>query len=69
MRVNAHFTGSGNGGVYADIKYGDQFTVKAIKLSESGYSSLDELEKDAIQAYGAFRHGYNRNRGNKTKSW
>lgn len=27
-RVNMHFTGHGNGDVYADYKYGDIFTIK-----------------------------------------
>ena len=31
-RVNNHFTGHGNGDVYADYKYGDQFTIKMIAL-------------------------------------
>ena len=68
-RINSHFTGSGNGDVYADLKYGDEFTVKAIPLSESGYGSLDDLERDAIQTYKACESGYNKNRGNKTNRW
>ncbi|MBO5045914.1 MAG: GIY-YIG nuclease family protein [Clostridia bacterium] len=64
-RVNAHFTGRGNGDVYADFKYGDEFTIKAISLQESGYSSLNSLERDTIKTYDAFAHGYNKTRGNK----
>ena len=64
-RVNSHFTGKGNGDVYADYKYGDAFTITTFALEESGYSSLNELERSAIEAYGAFAHGYNKTRGNR----
>lgn len=64
-RISSHLGGSGNGDVYADLKYGDVFTVKAIPLAGSGYSNLDALECDAIQTYDAFEHGYNKNRGNR----
>ena len=33
-RVNAHFTGKGNGDVYADYKYGDEFIIKMISLEK-----------------------------------
>ncbi len=65
FRVNQHFTGHGNGDVYADYKYGDDFTIQIIKLSDSGYSDLDKLEKDLIEKYDAFNLGYNRTSGNK----
>ena len=42
-RVNMHFTGKGNGDVYADYKYGDEFTIKIIGLKHSGYRSLNEI--------------------------
>ena len=64
-RVNAHFTGKGNGDVYADYKYGDKFTIKMISLEKSGYSTLNELERNTIMAYDSFAHGYNKTRGNR----
>ena len=64
QRVTQHFTGHGNGDVYADYKYGDQFSIKTIAFNTSGYDSLDRLEKDTIEAYAAFSKGYNKNRGN-----
>ena len=64
-RVNAHFTGKGNGDVYADYKYGDTFTIKMIKLSKSGFKSLNALERHIIETYDAFAKGYNKTRGNK----
>lgn len=64
-RVNAHFTGKGNGDVYADYKYGDEFTIKMISLQKSGYVSLNELERHTIMVYDAFSKGYNKTRGNK----
>lgn len=63
-RVNNHFTGKGNGDVYADYKYGDQFTIKMIALNKSGYRSLNDLERDTIRKYKAFARGYNKTRGN-----
>ena len=64
-RVNTHFTGKGNGDVYADYKYGDEFTIKMISLQKSGYVSLNELERHTIMVYDAFSKGYNKTRGNK----
>ena len=64
-RVNAHFTGKGNGDVYADYKYGDKFTIKMIALENSGYTSLNKLEKDTIMTYNSFARGYNKTRGNR----
>lgn len=63
-RVNNHFTGKGNGDVYADYKYGDEFTIKMISLEKSNYSSLNELERHTIMTYDAFAKGYNKTRGN-----
>jgi len=65
QRVNAHFTGHGNGDVYADYKYGDSFKIKTISFSKSGYDSIDKLEKDTINTYNAFSKGYNKTRGNR----
>ena len=64
-RVNAHFTGKGNGDVYADYKYGDKFTIKMIALENSGFSTLNELERNTIAKYNAYYRGYNKTRGNK----
>ena len=63
-RVKQHLTSHGNGDVYADFKYGDSFTVKTIPLAESGYQSLNDLERDAIEAFDAYEKGYNMTRGN-----
>lgn len=64
-RVNSHFTGHGNGDVYADYKYGDKFTIKMIELEKSGFSTLNELERNTIMTYDAYSKGYNRTRGNR----
>lgn len=63
-RVGQHLTGHGNGNVYADFKYGDEFEVSTVSLVESGYGSLNDLERDTIAAYDAYNHGYNRTAGN-----
>lgn len=65
QRVNAHFTGHGNGDVYADYKYGDYFTIKMIQLVGSGFDSLNDLERNTIAAYDAYSNGYNKTRGNR----
>ncbi len=64
FRVSQHFTGHGNGDVYADLKYGDEMFVKIIRLSESGYDDLNLLEKDLIRRYNARSYGYNKTKGN-----
>lgn len=64
-RINAHFTGKGNGDVYADYKYGDYFTIKTISLENSGFSTLNELERYTIMKYNAYYKGYNKTRGNR----
>lgn len=63
-RVYNHFSGRGNADVYADYKYGDNFTVQIIPLENTDYVSLNLLERDMIQQYNSYRHGYNRTRGN-----
>lgn len=65
-RVNAHFTGKGNGDVYADYKYGDIFTIKMIALENSGFQSLNDLERNTIRRYNAYSKGYNKTRGNRS---
>ncbi|MCD7729392.1 MAG: GIY-YIG nuclease family protein [Clostridia bacterium] len=64
-RVNAHFTGKGNGDVYADYKYGNKFTIKMIALEKSGFKTLNELERNTIMTYDSFASGYNKTRGNR----
>ena len=64
-RVNMHFTGKGNGDVYADYKYGDDFTIKMIRLKHCGFKTLNELEREAIAVYKAYATGYNKTQGNK----
>lgn len=64
QRVWQHFTGHGNGDVYADYKYGDKFMVRLLTLQASGYSDLDQLERDMIRQFNAFTTGYNKTVGN-----
>ncbi len=64
-RVNNHFMGRGNGDIYADYKYGDEFTIKMIALSGSGFGNLNELESSTIETFDAYNQGYNKTRGNK----
>ncbi len=65
QRINQHLTGHGNGDVYADYKYGDRFTITAIRLRGSGFSTLNDLERNTIEVYNAYSEGYNKTRGNR----
>lgn len=49
-RAAIQFLGRGNCDVYADYKYGDSFNIRIIPLSGSGYESLNEQKRAAIQA-------------------
>lgn len=64
-RVNSHFSGRGNGDVYADYKYGDEFSIRMIGLEESDFHNLNDLERSTIETFGAYSRGYNKTRGNK----
>ena len=64
FRLNQHFTGHGNGDVYADYKYGHKFLISYISLNKSGFNSLDALERTTIEKYNAYNKGYNKTHGN-----
>ncbi len=64
-RVNNHFTGKGNGRIYADYDHGDRFTVRFVALKGSGFKNLNDLERYFIEKYDALEAGYNRTKGNK----
>lgn len=62
-RVYKHLTGSGNGDVYADFKYGDLFLVKTIRFEKRKHNTLNDLEKLYIKKYNSYAKGYNKTRG------
>ncbi|MFK4781999.1 GIY-YIG nuclease family protein [Lactococcus petauri] len=68
-RVYKHFLGKGgNAGSYNffnDYQSGEAFEVWTVRLRESEFDSLDELERRTIEYYQAYDLGYNENRGNK----
>lgn len=64
-RINNHFFGKGNRGVYYDYCHGDTFTIKIIPLIKSNYTSLNKLERHTIAVFKAYRKGYNKTRGNR----
>lgn len=65
QRVSMHFLGRGNGDVYADYKYGADFSIKMIPLNTTEFDTLNELERFYISHYDAYENGYNRTRGNR----
>lgn len=68
-RLHNHF--SGNGGnkgseeFYKDYQAEMLFEVYAMKLNDSNFDSLDELERKLIKHYKAYPDGYNKNLGNR----
>lgn len=61
-RVNQHFTGKGNGDVYADYKYGSSFEITVISCKQE---ELNKVERHYISIFNAYANGYNKNRGNR----
>lgn len=64
-RVSDHFHGYGSPGVFFDYKHGAPFQIALIHLEGSGFSTLNSLERNAINVYHAFDQGYNKTRGNE----
>lgn len=65
QRVNAHFTGKGNGDVYADYRYNNQFEIYLVDIATTNYRRLDDLERDLISLYDSYNQGYNKTHGNR----
>lgn len=63
--VDQHFTGNGNRNIYTDYRNGDTWSILMIDFDKTPFDTLNTLERHTIRAYGAFRKGYNRNRGNQ----
>ena len=63
-RVGAHFTGSGNKDIFEDYSRGDEWTIKLIALSDSGFKSINALEKHFIEYHHSTYNGYNKTVGN-----
>lgn len=61
-RVYDHFRkGSGSPEVYEDYDGGFDFAISFIRLEDSPYNDLDELEDNAIRAYNCIEpYGYNK---------
>lgn len=63
-RASAHFTGKGNMDIYEDYKNGEKWTIRTIALSNSGFKSINALEKHFIKYHSSTWNGYNRTVGN-----
>lgn len=63
-RAGAHFTGKGNKDIYEDYMNGNIWTVKVIALSDSGFKSINALEKHFIEYHHSTYNGYNKTIGN-----
>lgn len=55
---------TGNPKINNDYSLGDTFSISLIPLEKTSFSSLNELEDNAIRAYDSFQKGYNRMPGN-----
>lgn len=64
-RVNSHVNGRGNKDIYSDLNSGDNFTIELIKLTETNYTSLNDLERNLIRDNNSYHNGYNKTRGNR----
>lgn len=64
-RINAHFTGRGNGDVYHDYRLGDTFTVRYYPYDPNQFQTLNEMEYHLIRIYETNICGYNRQEGSK----
>lgn len=64
-RINDHLIGNGCRTLYIDTKCGDEITIKMIKLEDTNYETLNQLERDTILTLDGFETGYNKNRGVK----
>lgn len=65
-RMRSHFLGSGNKDVYRDYVGKDNiWETTSISLSDSGFRSLNELERHYIELTGANVMGYNKTKGNR----
>lgn len=64
-RTHKHFTGRGNGDVYADYKHGHDWRVTLVKLDDTSFDTLNDLERHYITKHDAYYNGYNKTRGNR----
>ncbi|WP_147535635.1 GIY-YIG nuclease family protein [Bacillus marasmi] len=55
---------TGNPEIYNDYSCGETFSISLIPLENTSFTSLNELEDNAIRAYDSFAKGYNRMPGN-----
>lgn len=63
-RLFTHFSGRGNGDIYADYLHNDIFSVRFYKFNDKQFRDIDELEYHLIRIYEASTLGYNRQQGN-----
>ena len=64
-RVFSHLSGSGNGDVYADFKYGSNFSVVTLPFVDSKFNNLNEMERVCIDYFDSAKNGYNKTKGNR----
>lgn len=66
-RCAKHFMEKGNEDIYKDYNVrGEIWTIKLIALSNSGFKSINALEKHFIEYHHSTYNGYNRTVGNRT---
>lgn len=53
--VYDHFTGRGDTTVYRDYKNGDVWTVRIVRLVDSPYDNLDDLEDYVVNLFGGHK--------------
>lgn len=64
-RVNTHIKGRGSQDLHEDMLLGHEFIIQFIKLKDTRFKNLNDLERYYIKKMNAFTQGYNKTRGNK----
>ena len=63
-RISQHVRGCGCKDICVDYRSHNVFTVLVFPFDDSGYDSLDAMERDLIYKYQAYDFGYNKTSGN-----
>lgn len=68
QRCLQHFTNPNDNAkdIMIDFENGDVFYINFVRLSDTKYNTLDELEYDYIAKYDCVNSGYNKKHGNRT---
>jgi len=55
-KIRRHFEGYESESVYKDWKAGDDFTIKVLRLQDTEYENINQLETSIVKKYGVYEH-------------